>query len=104
MKAKIILSLVLNIVVLVPVTYGVATNAAWVDQAYGAASPARGILLALYLAILAASFVLLFKPVVAAVPALLAIQVLYKWGRLSPPGRLKIRWCSAISQSLLFTW
>ena len=78
MKAMIILSLVLNIVVLVPVTYGVATNAAWADQAYGPASPARGILLAMYLAILAASFVLLFKPAVAAVAALLGIQVVYK--------------------------
>ena len=78
MKAMIILSLVLNIVVLVPVTYGVATNAEWADQAYGPVSPARGILLAMYLAILAASVVLLFKPVVAAVAALLAIQVAYK--------------------------
>ena len=78
MKAMIVLSLVLNIIVLVPVTYGVATNAPWTEQAYGAASPARGILLAVYLAILAASVVFLFKPIVPAVAALLAIQIAYK--------------------------
>lgn len=78
MKAMIVLSLLLNIVVLVPVTYGVGTNAGWVEQAYGPASPARGILLAIYLAILCASFLFLFKPVVAGVAALLAIQIVYK--------------------------
>ena len=78
MKSMIVLSLVLNILVLVPVTYGMATNAAWADQAYGETSPARGILLALYLAILAASCVLLFRPVTAAVAALLAVQIAYK--------------------------
>ena len=78
MKMMIVLSLALNILVLVPVTYGMATDAPGMQQAYGAASPARGILLALYLAILAASVVLLFKPIVPAVAALLAVQIAYK--------------------------
>ena len=78
MKLMIVLSLALNILVLVPVTYGMATDAPGMQQAYGAASPARGILLALYLAILAASVVLLFKPIVPAVAALLAVQIAYK--------------------------
>ena len=78
MKPMILLSLALNILVLVPVTWGLATAAPWVAAAYGAASPARGIVLAVYCAILAASVVLLFKPVLPAVAALLAIQIFYK--------------------------
>ena len=78
MKLMIVLSLILNIVVLVPVSYGLATGASWADAAYGAASPARGIVLAVYVAILAASVVLLFKPLAAAVAALLAVQIAYK--------------------------
>jgi len=78
MKIMITLSLVLNILVLVPVTYGVATSAPWANEAYGAASPARGIVLAIYVAILTGSAVLLFKPVPAAVAALLAVQIIYK--------------------------
>lgn len=78
MKIMIIISLLLNIAVLVPVTYGIATAAPWADEAYGAASAARGIVLAVYCAILLASVILLFKPVVAAVAALLAIQIVYK--------------------------
>ena len=78
MKLMIILSLALNILVLVPVTYGLATDAPGMQHSYGAASPARAILLALYLAILAASVVFLFRPIVPAVAALLAVQIAYK--------------------------
>ena len=78
MKIMIALSLLLNILVLVPVTYGMATNAEWANQAYGPSSPARGITLAIYLAILAGSGALLFKPVTAAVATLLALQIAYK--------------------------
>lgn len=72
------LSLLLNIAVLVPVTYSLLTGAGWVEAAYGPASPARGILLSIYLAILLGSAALLFKPVPAMVAALLAVQVIYK--------------------------
>ena len=78
MKLMIILSLAVNILVLAPVSYGIATGAPWADDAYGAASPARGIVLAMYTAILLASIAFLFKPVPAAVAALLAIQIIYK--------------------------
>ncbi|RJY09488.1 hypothetical protein [Aurantiacibacter aquimixticola] len=78
MKWMIVVSLVLNIVVLMPVAYGIATAAPWADDAYGAASPARGIVLAMYLAILVGSAALLFKPLPAAVACLLALQIAYK--------------------------
>ena len=78
MKQMIILSLLLNIAVLVPVTFGLLTSAGWAEPAYGQASPARGILLSVYLAILLLSAVLLFKPDPAMVAALLAVQVVYK--------------------------
>jgi hypothetical protein len=71
-------SLALNVLVLVPVTAGLIVNARWADHAYGPASPARGILLSIYLAILAASFALIIQPERHMVVALLAVQVLYK--------------------------
>lgn len=78
MKLMIILSLLLNAAVLIPVTYGLATSAPWAVEAYGDASDARGILLAIYFAILTASLALLAKPVPTLVAALLAIQIIYK--------------------------
>lgn len=72
------LSLLLNIAVLVPVTVSMIGNAGWVEAAYGPPSPARGILLAIYLAILAGSVALLSKPVPAMVAALLLVQIAYK--------------------------
>lgn len=71
-------SLVLNLLVLVPVCFSLLVRASWVDGAYGPESPARGILLSIYLAIGLASAGLLFtKDPRLAVP-LLAVQVLYK--------------------------
>jgi len=78
MPTMITLSLLLNIAVLVPVTGGIMANAGWVEAAYGPPSPARGILLAVYLAILAGSAALLWKPVPAMVAALLLVQIAYK--------------------------
>jgi hypothetical protein len=72
------LSLGLNVLVLLPVCLSLFGRAAWCDSAYGPASPARGILLSIYLAILIASIGLLFRPVPAAIIALLAVQVIYK--------------------------
>lgn len=74
----IVLSLLLNVAVLVPVTYGMATGADWADSAYGPDSPARGIVLAVYLAILVASIGFLFRPVPEMVAVLLAVQIVYK--------------------------
>jgi hypothetical protein len=78
MRALIIASLGLNIAVLVPVCVSLITRAGWTLAAYGAETPARGILLSVYLAILIGSAALLFKPVPAMVAALLLVQVAYK--------------------------
>jgi hypothetical protein len=72
------LSLLLNFAVLVPVIGSIIANAGWVEAAYGPPSPARGIVLAFYLAILAGSAALLWKPVPAMVAALLLVQIAYK--------------------------
>jgi hypothetical protein len=78
MHLMIKLSLALNILVLVPVCGSLLSNAGWTLAAYGPASPARGILLSIYLAILVVSVGLLFKPVPAMVAALLIVQIVYK--------------------------
>jgi hypothetical protein len=78
MRALIIASLALNIAVLVPVCYGIWSNAAWANSAYGAETAARGILLSVYAAILLCSVGLLFKPVAPMVAALLLVQIVYK--------------------------
>ncbi|MFD1765980.1 hypothetical protein ACFSAG_03885 [Sphingorhabdus buctiana] len=78
MRALIIASLGLNIAVLVPVCTSLLLKADWTVSAYGAETPARGILLSIYLAILLCSIGLLFKPSPAMVAALLLVQVIYK--------------------------
>lgn len=78
MNLMIKLSLALNVLVLVPVCGSLLSNAGWTLAAYGPASPARGILLSIYLAILIVSAGLLFKPVPTMVAALLAVQIVYK--------------------------
>lgn len=72
------LSLFLNLAVLAPVCGSLILSASWTLAAYGPPSPARGILLSIYLAIGLLSALLLLQPVPAAVAALLAVQVLYK--------------------------
>lgn len=72
------LSMLLNLAVLVPVCASLLLSAPWTVAAYGPPSPARGILLSIYLAIGLLSALLLLRPVPAAVAALLAIQILYK--------------------------
>ncbi|WP_301750922.1 hypothetical protein [uncultured Erythrobacter sp.] len=78
MRALIVASLGLNIAVLVPVCFGLITRAGWTLAAYGPETPARGILLSVYLAILVGSAGLLLKPVPAMVAALLLVQIAYK--------------------------
>ena len=72
------LSLILNIGVLVPVCASLLLKAGWTEQAYGPFSPARGILLSIYLAILLVSTGLLARPVSEMVAALLIVQIIYK--------------------------
>lgn len=78
MKRMIYVSLMINVVVLIPVCLGLIFDAAWVFNGYGPASPARAILLSIYGAILLVSFGLLFKPMPLLVASLLLVQVIYK--------------------------
>ena len=72
------LSLILNILVLIPVCTSLLLKFSWVNDSLGIESPARGILLSIYLAILIFSVVLLFKFDPKFVMALLLVQVFYK--------------------------
>ena len=72
------LSLILNILVLIPVCSGLLLRANWVEESFGIETPARGILLSIYLAILILSAVLLFKFDPKFVLALLSVQIVYK--------------------------
>jgi hypothetical protein len=78
MKSMIRLSLLINVAVLGAVCSGLLLGAQWTTFTYGADSPAQGILLAVYLAILLASLGLLFRPQVQLVAAVLGLQILYK--------------------------
>ncbi len=78
MKRLIVLSLILNIAVLIPVCVGLITDASWSQESYGEVTPARGILLSVYLSILIASFLLLAFRDPRSVAALLSVQILYK--------------------------
>lgn len=51
MRAMIRLSLLLNLVVLTPISVGLITDASWIGEAYGPFTAARGILLSVYLSI-----------------------------------------------------
>ncbi len=72
-------SLLLNIIVLIPVCYGLLSNANWTQVGYGNPTPARSILLSVYIAILLFSIILLFKPDPKMVIALLCVQIIYKF-------------------------
>lgn len=72
------ISLLLNIVVLLPVCAGIFSNANWTHVSYGNNTPARSILLSVYLAILVFSIILLLKPDPKMIAALLCVQIIYK--------------------------
>lgn len=78
MKLMIVISLALNIVILIPVCYGLVTDAAWARESYGEATAARGILLSVYVAIALVSLGLLVRTEPKFVAALLLVQVIYK--------------------------
>jgi len=73
------LSLLLNIVVLIPICYLMITNNFRMVKTLGEFNPARGILLAMYTSILIASVYLLFAPDKKYIIALLSIQIVYKF-------------------------
>ncbi len=71
-------SLLVNIAVLVPVSIGMLLNADWAVQSYGGETPARQILLSIYLAILCASIGLLLRREEHGAITLLLVQIAYK--------------------------
>ena len=75
----IIASLILNILVLILVCFALITNFEKMQQAAGAFSPARGILLAIFLTLLIASIFLLFYTDVKLALALFSMQIIYKF-------------------------
>lgn len=89
MTTMVQLSLLLNVLVLVPVCAGLLLNARWVQQAFGSRTPARGILLSMYLAIGLTSLGLLFRPQSDMALALLVVQILYKFMSPFTVGTLK---------------
>ena len=78
MKKMILISLIVNVLVLIPVCIGLIGDVPRASSVYGSYSPARGILLSVYGAILLVSLVLLFKPLPMLVAPLLLVQILYK--------------------------
>ena len=72
------LSLILNIMVLIPVCASILFKSNLVTDSYGIETPALGILLSIYLTILIFSVVFLFKFEPKFVMALLLVQVVYK--------------------------
>lgn len=74
----IVISLLVNILVLVPVCSGLITDADWTEEAYGPATPARSILLSIYLTIALSSAALLVLRDPKFIAALLMVQVIYK--------------------------
>ena len=78
MHVLITISLLVNVVVLIPVCFGLITDAAWAQAVYGPLSAGRSILLSVYLAIGFVSAVLLFIRDPRFVAALLVVQVAYK--------------------------
>jgi hypothetical protein len=84
-----VVSLILNVLVLVPVTIGLLLDANWVQQAYGPFTPARGILLSIYGAILLVSVWQLVAREPKVVASLLLVQVIYKLTTPFSTGDLK---------------
>ena len=77
-KRMIKVSLLVNVLVLIPVCMGLMWDLPRISSVYGSYSPARGILLSVYGAILLVSILLLFRPLPLLVAPLLLVQVLYK--------------------------
>lgn len=71
-------ALVINILVLIPVCIGLLKGSRWTLDGYGPDSPARRILLAIYLSILIFTAVCLRWPHHNNIIVLLVIQIVYK--------------------------
>ena len=71
-------TLIINKAVLIPVCLALITRSKRMAKVAGPFTPARGILLSIYLSILVASGVLLLLPDPKMVLALLSVQIFYK--------------------------
>lgn len=78
MRTMIRISLAVNILVLIPIVFGMAIGSPIIDRAWGEFSESRGILASIYFAILALSSVLLVKTIPVFVIPLLSTQIIYK--------------------------
>jgi hypothetical protein len=74
----ILISLIVNVLVLIPVCIALVGDAPRVSSVYGDYSPARGILLSVCGAILLVSIALLFKPMPMLIAPTLLVQIFYK--------------------------
>lgn len=83
------LSLMLNILVLIPVCFGIISGNSTMLVAFGLQQPSLQILLSVYLTILLASIYLLIKPNISFIVMLLAMQVVYKMLTLFFVGSIK---------------
>jgi hypothetical protein len=77
-KKMILISLIANVLILIPVCIFLIWDTPQISSVYGSHSPARAILLSFYGAILLVSIALLFKPLPMLVAPLLLVQILYK--------------------------
>ncbi len=78
MKTMIRISLAVNILVLIPIVFGMAIGSPIIDRAWGEFSESRGILASIYFALLVLSGILIVKTIPVFVVPLLATQVIYK--------------------------
>lgn len=83
------LSLLLNIAVLVPVSLALAANRPGATKVFGERTPARGILLSIYISILVVSAGLLVWGDSRSIGALLIVQIVYKLTTPFTVGTLK---------------
>jgi hypothetical protein len=72
MKTMIRISLAVNILVLIPIVFGMAIGSPIIDRAWGEFSESRGILASIYFALLVLSGILIVKTIPVFVVPLLA--------------------------------
>lgn len=72
------LSLLVNCIVLIPVCFLLLIDHPRIVDVFGESTPARGVLLSIYTAILLSSIALVYRKDTSSVSTLLFIQVLYK--------------------------
>lgn len=71
-------SLLINVLILVPVCFGLLVNLEWTTPVYGAPTDARAILLSVYLSILICSIALQVVSSPTMTASLLCVQIVYK--------------------------